>query len=111
MKRSIYDLGGEVDPNISVICGQPFNSHLPQPKIIKSSIAGKDTVREDDFDELTSDSIVKDYDISSISGAIIFGDLGFESDTLQGEKVTKQSLMELAMQEQVRERQEMEKKM
>ncbi|CAH1422859.1 unnamed protein product [Lactuca virosa] len=44
-------------------------------------------------------------------GAIIFGDLGFESDTLQGEKVMKQSLMELAMQEQVRERQEMEKKM
>ncbi|CAH1422860.1 unnamed protein product [Lactuca virosa] len=35
-------------------------------------------------------------------GAIIFGDL---------EKVMKQSLMELAMQEQVRERQEMEKKM
>ncbi|XP_052625555.1 uncharacterized protein LOC111919024 isoform X1 [Lactuca sativa] len=36
---------------------------------IKLSIAGKETVREDDFDELSSNSIVKDYDISSISGS------------------------------------------
>ncbi|CAH1423089.1 unnamed protein product [Lactuca virosa] len=35
---------------------------------IKLSIAGKDTVKEDDFDELTSNSIVTDYDISSMSG-------------------------------------------
>nr|GEX48491.1 ankyrin repeat and zinc finger domain-containing protein 1 [Tanacetum cinerariifolium] len=37
---------------------------------IKLSIAGKDTIKEDDFDEWTSDSLVKDYDdISSISGS------------------------------------------
>ncbi|KAJ9539495.1 LOW QUALITY PROTEIN: hypothetical protein OSB04_032228 [Centaurea solstitialis] len=34
-----------------------------------STVAGKDTVKEDDFDEWTSDSLVKDYDISSISGS------------------------------------------
>ncbi|CAK9186501.1 unnamed protein product [Ilex paraguariensis] len=36
---------------------------------IKLTIAGKDTVKEEDFDELTSDSLCKDYDISSISGS------------------------------------------
>lgn len=36
---------------------------------IKLSIAGKDTVKEEDFDESTSDSLFKDYDISSISGS------------------------------------------
>ncbi|KAM7508734.1 hypothetical protein LguiA_019187 [Lonicera macranthoides] len=36
---------------------------------IKLSIAGKDTVKEEDFDELTSDSLFKDNDISSISGS------------------------------------------
>ncbi|KAI3681636.1 hypothetical protein L6452_36438 [Arctium lappa] len=36
---------------------------------IKLTVAGKDTVKEDDFDEWTSDSLVKDYDISSISGS------------------------------------------
>lgn len=36
---------------------------------IKLSIAGKDTVKEEDFDETTSDSLFKDYDISSISGS------------------------------------------
>ncbi|KAK4802658.1 hypothetical protein SAY86_000861 [Trapa natans] len=35
---------------------------------VKLSIAGKEIVKEDDFDELTSDSF-KDYDISSISGS------------------------------------------
>lgn len=36
---------------------------------IKLSIAGKDTVMEDDFDEWTSNSIVNDYDTLSISGS------------------------------------------
>ncbi|KAI8027449.1 Ankyrin repeat and zinc finger domain-containing protein 1 [Camellia lanceoleosa] len=36
---------------------------------VKLSIAGKDTVKEEDFDELTSDSLFRDYDISSISGS------------------------------------------
>lgn len=36
---------------------------------MKLTIAGKDTVNEEDFDELTSDSLFKDYDISSISGS------------------------------------------
>ncbi|KAF8379343.1 hypothetical protein HHK36_028777 [Tetracentron sinense] len=36
---------------------------------VKLSIAGKTTVKEEDFDELTSDSLFKDYDISSISGS------------------------------------------
>ncbi|KAA8515953.1 hypothetical protein F0562_019132 [Nyssa sinensis] len=36
---------------------------------IKLSIAGKDTVKEEDFDESTSDALFKDYDISSISGS------------------------------------------
>nr|GEW34364.1 ankyrin repeat and zinc finger domain-containing protein 1 [Tanacetum cinerariifolium] len=35
---------------------------------VKLTVAGKDTMKEDDFDE-TSDSFVKDYDISSISGS------------------------------------------
>ncbi|KAI3504340.1 hypothetical protein L1887_32933 [Cichorium endivia] len=36
---------------------------------IKLRIAGKDTVTEDGFDERTSNSMVNDYDISSISGS------------------------------------------
>ncbi|XAR63149.1 hypothetical protein NMG60_11022987 [Bertholletia excelsa] len=36
---------------------------------VKLRIAGKDTVKEEDFDELTSDSLFKDSDISSISGS------------------------------------------
>lgn len=36
---------------------------------VKLTVAGKNTVKEDDFDEWTSDSVVKDYDISSISGS------------------------------------------
>lgn len=36
---------------------------------VKLSIAGKDIVKEEDFDELTSDSLFKDNDISSISGS------------------------------------------
>ncbi|XP_076948786.1 uncharacterized protein LOC143621159 [Bidens hawaiensis] len=36
---------------------------------VKLTVAGKDTVKEDDFDEWASDSLVKDYDISSISGS------------------------------------------
>ncbi|KAG4186258.1 hypothetical protein ERO13_A08G031700v2 [Gossypium hirsutum] len=35
---------------------------------VKLSIAGKDIVKEEDFDELTTDSF-KDYDVSSISGS------------------------------------------
>lgn len=35
---------------------------------MKLSVAGKKIVREEDFDELTSDSF-KDYDVSSISGS------------------------------------------
>ncbi|KAM6600958.1 hypothetical protein CsatA_020567 [Cannabis sativa] len=35
---------------------------------VKLSLAGKNTVKEDDFEELTPDSF-KDYDISSISGS------------------------------------------
>ncbi|XP_052192968.1 uncharacterized protein LOC127801677 isoform X2 [Diospyros lotus] len=36
---------------------------------VKLSIAGKDIVKEDDFDELTSGSLFTDWDISSISGS------------------------------------------
>ncbi|VFQ84008.1 unnamed protein product [Cuscuta campestris] len=36
---------------------------------IKLSIAGKDTIREEDFDDVTPDSLCKDYDISSISAS------------------------------------------
>ncbi|KAL6973618.1 hypothetical protein U1Q18_027803, partial [Sarracenia purpurea var. burkii] len=36
---------------------------------IRLTIAGKDTGREEDFDELTSDSLFEDYDISNISGS------------------------------------------
>nr|GMD38123.1 ankyrin repeat and zinc finger domain-containing protein 1 [Ipomoea batatas] len=36
---------------------------------IKLSIAGKDTLREEDFDDGTSDSLCKDYDVSSISAS------------------------------------------
>ncbi|KAL4562788.1 hypothetical protein LXL04_026819 [Taraxacum kok-saghyz] len=36
---------------------------------IKLAVAGKDILKEDDFDEWTSNSLVKDYDISSISGS------------------------------------------
>ncbi|PON35219.1 Notch [Parasponia andersonii] len=35
---------------------------------VKLSLAGKNTVKEDDFDELTTESF-KDYDVSSISGS------------------------------------------
>ncbi|KAJ0052567.1 hypothetical protein Pint_00273 [Pistacia integerrima] len=35
---------------------------------VKLTLAGKDIVKEEDFDELTSDSL-KDYDVSSISGS------------------------------------------
>ncbi|KAK9202441.1 hypothetical protein WN944_017651 [Citrus x changshan-huyou] len=35
---------------------------------VKLTIAGKDIVKEEDFEELTSDSL-KDYDVSSISGS------------------------------------------
>ncbi|XP_059651526.1 uncharacterized protein LOC132299090 [Cornus florida] len=36
---------------------------------IKLSIAGKETVKEEDFDDSTCDSFFKDYDVSSISGS------------------------------------------
>lgn len=36
---------------------------------IKLSIAGKGTVKEEDFNETTADSLCKDYDVSSISGS------------------------------------------
>ncbi|KAH9620878.1 hypothetical protein KSS87_022611 [Heliosperma pusillum] len=36
---------------------------------VKLSLAGKDPVKEDDLDELTSDSFHKDFDVSSISGS------------------------------------------
>ncbi|KAL3348910.1 hypothetical protein AABB24_022196 [Solanum stoloniferum] len=36
---------------------------------IKLSISGRDTIKEEDFDEMTSDSLCKDYDLSSISGS------------------------------------------
>ncbi|KAL0464675.1 UNVERIFIED_CONTAM: Ankyrin repeat and zinc finger domain-containing protein 1 [Sesamum latifolium] len=36
---------------------------------IKLSIAGKNIIKEEDFDEAASDSLCKDYDVSSISGS------------------------------------------
>ncbi|XP_043716006.1 ankyrin repeat and zinc finger domain-containing protein 1 [Telopea speciosissima] len=36
---------------------------------VKLSISGKNTIKEEDFDELTSESVTNDYDISSISGS------------------------------------------
>uniref|UniRef100_A0A7N0TDI7 VLRF1 domain-containing protein n=1 Tax=Kalanchoe fedtschenkoi TaxID=63787 RepID=A0A7N0TDI7_KALFE len=36
---------------------------------IKLTIAGKAVVKEEDFDELNPDSLLKDYDVSSISGS------------------------------------------
>ncbi|KAF5811736.1 putative transcription factor C2H2 family [Helianthus annuus] len=59
-------------------CKSSFESLLDQRSHFKSdfhrinvklTVAGKDTVKEDDFDEWTSDSLVKDFDISSISGS------------------------------------------
>lgn len=59
-------------------CKSSFESLLDQRSHFKSdfhrfnvklTVAGKDTVKEDDFDKWTSDSLVKDYDISSISGS------------------------------------------
>ncbi|KAI7742039.1 hypothetical protein M8C21_030045 [Ambrosia artemisiifolia] len=59
-------------------CKSSFDSLLDQRSHFKSdfhrinvklTVAGKDTLKEDDFDEWASDSLVKDYDISSISGS------------------------------------------
>ncbi|KAK1420164.1 hypothetical protein QVD17_21532 [Tagetes erecta] len=59
-------------------CKSSFDSLLDQRSHFKSdfhrinvklTVAGKDTVKEDDFDEWASDSLVKDFDISSISGS------------------------------------------
>ncbi|GER57484.1 ankyrin repeat and zinc finger domain-containing protein [Striga asiatica] len=36
---------------------------------IKLSVAGKSTIKEEDFDGAASDSLCKDYDVSSISGS------------------------------------------
>lgn len=36
---------------------------------IKLSIAGKSVIKEEDFDEASSNSLSKDYDVSSISGS------------------------------------------
>ncbi|KAH9788239.1 ANK REP REGION domain-containing protein [Citrus sinensis] len=45
-----------------------FDSCKLQLLRVKLTIAGKDIVKEEDFEELTSDSL-KDYDVSSISGS------------------------------------------
>ncbi|OVA07728.1 Ankyrin repeat [Macleaya cordata] len=59
-------------------CKAEFESLLDQRSHFKSdhhrfnvklNIAGKDTIKEEDFDELASDSLFEDYDISSISGS------------------------------------------
>ncbi|KAF7844745.1 ankyrin repeat and zinc finger domain-containing protein 1 [Senna tora] len=47
---------------------------------VKLTIAGKNTVKEEDFEALTSDSI-KDYDVSSISGS--------EDDDSENESITQ----------------------
>lgn len=36
---------------------------------IKLSVAGKDTIKEEDFEETNSNSLLEDYDLSSISGS------------------------------------------
>lgn len=46
---------------------------------IKLSIAGKNTVKEEDFDELTSDTFFEDNDLSSISGSEDEADKGIEA--------------------------------
>ncbi|KAF1001389.1 uncharacterized protein LOC141705637 [Apium graveolens] len=59
-------------------CKTEFDSLLDQRSHFKSdlhrfniklSIAGKDIVKEEDFDESTSDALFKDFDVSSISGS------------------------------------------
>ncbi|ERN19487.1 hypothetical protein AMTR_s00069p00197120 [Amborella trichopoda] len=41
---------------------------------VKLSLAGKSTVKEEDFDELVGDSMSRDYEVSSISGSEDEGD-------------------------------------
>ncbi|KAG9139521.1 hypothetical protein Leryth_019242, partial [Lithospermum erythrorhizon] len=60
------------------ICKADFDSLIDQRSHFKSdfhrfnvklSVAGKDTIAEEDFGETLSESLCKDYDISSISGS------------------------------------------
>ncbi|KAF6160365.1 hypothetical protein GIB67_019134 [Kingdonia uniflora] len=48
---------------------------------VKLCIAGKDTIKEEDFDEAASDSLFKDNDISSISGSEDEADKGLFSSS------------------------------
>lgn len=63
------------------------------------TIAGKGIVKEEDFDELTADSLFKDYDISSISGSEDEADKGslVQSDINKGfdENVKRKLFMQL----------------
>ncbi|KAK3036339.1 hypothetical protein RJ639_031746, partial [Escallonia herrerae] len=73
--------------------------------LIKLSIAGKDTMKEEDFDELTSDSLFKDYDISSISGSEDEDDKesGLSNDVKRwfGESLKKKLILHLQTGERV----------
>ncbi|KAK9689457.1 hypothetical protein RND81_09G060400 [Saponaria officinalis] len=54
---------------------QKWLQQMPFPPLpsslhhVKLGLAGKDALKEDDLDELTSDSFPKDFDVSSISGS------------------------------------------
>lgn len=60
-----------------------YTSILSQLKLI---IAGKDAVKEEDFDEFISDSLVEDYEVSSISGSEDEDDSEFDcgNDLIKG---------------------------
>ncbi|KAJ8565436.1 hypothetical protein K7X08_008012 [Anisodus acutangulus] len=53
---------------------------------IKLSISGRDTIKEEDFDEMNSDSLCKDYDLSSISGSDDEDDKESESILFENKK-------------------------
>ncbi|XP_058086584.1 uncharacterized protein LOC131233802 [Magnolia sinica] len=81
LKEEEEEKGKERKPNPRLSCNTckaDFDSLQDQRSHFKSdihrfnvklSLAGKDTVKEEEFDEMTGESLFKDYDISSISGS------------------------------------------
>lgn len=67
---------------------------------VKLSIAGKNIVKEDDFDELTSDSF-KDYDVSSISGSEDEADKEIQAPKGSAENVKQKLFVRLQTGERV----------
>ncbi|KAI4367931.1 hypothetical protein MLD38_016554 [Melastoma candidum] len=105
------DIGAEPKPAVSGgdgvlsrltcnTCGAEFESLLDQRAHFKSdfhrinvklSIAGKDTLKEEDFEELTADSFI-DYEISSISGSDDEENAGRRDVNLGSNETSKQKI-------------------